>query len=116
MRPYYWKLNADGDAVPTDDAIEWGHWFETANRTVSNDLDEGDDGKTIRVSTVFLGLDHNFGADGPPVLWETLVFGGVLDGEMMRYSSKEAAAAGHQAICRRVMETLHGGGPGKSKR
>jgi hypothetical protein len=43
---------------------------------------------------VFLGLDHNFG-QGPPVLWETLVFGTSMDGEMRRYTSREAAVAGH---------------------
>lgn len=107
-------LDEYGNPQPCSDPIAWGRWFETADRTVSNDLDEGDSGKTIRVSTVFLGLDHNFGAAGPPILWETLVFGGLLDGEMMRYSSKEAAAAGHQAMCQRVMDTLHGGGPGKT--
>lgn len=26
------------------------------------------------VSTVFLGLDHNYSETGPPILWETMVF------------------------------------------
>ena len=55
------------------------------------------------VSTVFLGLDHNYSPFGPPVLWESLVFGGPLDGEMDRYSSRAQALAGHQALCQRVM-------------
>jgi hypothetical protein len=84
--------------------------METTRRHVAEDLDEGlaedaDPAKRIRVSTVFLGLDHAF-RGGPPVLWETMVFGGVLDGEMDRYTSKAAAFAGHQAMCRRVNETL----------
>lgn len=28
----------------------------------------------FHISTVFIGLDHNFSPDGPPVLWETMVF------------------------------------------
>jgi hypothetical protein len=56
--------------------------------------DERRDG--IRVSTVFLGLDHSFG-NGPPVLWETMVFG--ADGDEQhceRYTSFEAAVTGHE--------------------
>lgn len=46
------------------------------------------------VSTVFLGLDHNFGG-GDPVLFETLVFGGPLDGEMERHQTYDEAERGH---------------------
>ena len=108
-RPMYYILDDHGDPVAVDDVITWGLWFEAASkdrrRVVSSDFDESDPAKTIHVSTVFLGLDHQFG-DGPPILWETLVFGGVLDGEMRRYSSRAAAAAGHQDMCRRVVESI----------
>ncbi len=55
------------------------------------------------ISTVFLSIDHQFG-DGPPILFETLVFGGDLDGEMDRYSTWEAAERGHAVMVRRVTE------------
>lgn len=100
-------LNANGEPEPCDDLLTWGRWMQTAERHVAHDLDEGDDGRTIRVSTVFLGLDHKFSSHGPPVLWETMVFGGLLDGEQDRYTSKAAALAGHQAMCQRVRESLH---------
>ena len=53
------------------------------------------------VSTVWLGLDHGFG-DGPPLIFETLVFGGVLADEMYRYSTEEQALKGHAEMCARV--------------
>lgn len=59
----------------------------------------------IRISTVFLGLDHQYGS-GPPILWETMVFGGVLDGFQERYATKAEALAGHQEVCRQVAATL----------
>jgi hypothetical protein len=102
-------LAADGiTPVPVDDVIAWGRWFETAERHVAQDMDEADDrtGRKVRVSTVFLGLDHNYSGRGKPVLWETLVFGGPLDGEQDRYTSHAAAFKGHQAMCRRVTESL----------
>ena len=97
-------LDEHGDPQPCDDLMEWARWMETANRTISNDYDEGDPNRTIRVSTVFLGLDHSFSDDGPPILYETMVFGGLLDGEMRRYATREHAMLGHQEMCQRVNE------------
>jgi len=86
-------LNADGDPVPCDNILEWGKWMETADRHVADDeLDGG-----VRVSTVFLGLDHAFHGP-PPILWETMVFGGPHDQYMDRYSSREAAIEGHKRV------------------
>lgn len=49
----------------------------------------------VEVSTVYLPLDH--ASMGPlPVHWETLTFGGPLNDEMIRYTSREAAVAGHE--------------------
>jgi hypothetical protein len=101
----YYILDEHGEPQPCDDVMEWALWFEHSieQRRVSEDLDEGDGEKRVRVSTVFLGLDHAF-HEGPPVLWETLVFGGPLDGEMVRYTSLTEAVRGHQAMCQRVRE------------
>lgn len=55
-----------------------------------------------RVSTVFLGLDHGWG-EGPPVLYETMVFGGPLDGECERYCTRAEAVAGHALMVARVV-------------
>jgi hypothetical protein len=95
-------LDEHGQPVPCDDLMTWGRWMEDGHRHVAKDRDEGPDGGEVLVSTVFLGLDHRFGGDGPPVLWETLVFGGALNGEMARYTSLADALAGHQAMCAKV--------------
>lgn len=102
----YYVLDADGRPVPERDAMKWGAWFQTADRHVAQDMDEMVGAEPVRVSTVFLGMDHNFADDGPPILWETLVFGGPLDGEMRRYGSVAAAVRGHQEMCARVTEAL----------
>lgn len=55
-----------------------------------------------RVSTVFLGLDHSFeGDDSEPILFETLVFDGELDGEMDRYYTWDEAVKGHAKMVKR---------------
>jgi hypothetical protein len=54
-----------------------------------------------RVSTVWLGSNHQYG-DGPPVIFETMVFGGGLDQFAERWSTEEEARAGHDAMVERV--------------
>lgn len=57
------------------------------------------------VSTVFLALDHRFYADdGPPILFESLVFGGPLVDTMERYATREEALAGHERLVRAIKD------------
>lgn len=83
-------LESDGSVRPEADPLKWAKWLEEADRHVAQD-DWGD----LRVSTVFLGFDHNFGLGGPPLLFETMIFGGEHDGYQDRYSTREEAVAGH---------------------
>lgn len=50
----------------------------------------------IRISTVFLGLDHSWRDDRGPLLWETMIFGGEHDQYQQRHYSYEEALEGHQ--------------------
>ena len=79
--------------VPEPDLLTWGKWMETADRVVSQTTISGK-----LVSTVFLGLDHNFG-DGEPLLFETMIFS--EDGDGMeeyceRYTTWLEAELGHK--------------------
>jgi hypothetical protein len=60
----------------------------------------------VEVSTVWLGLNHNFGLDGPPLIFESMVFGGILDGEQCRYPNWNAALAGHDQLVAQVRDSL----------
>jgi hypothetical protein len=87
----------DGKTPVPADLYTWGRWFEDmSNRRVAESY-VGD----VRISTVFLGLDHSPGF-GPPELFETMVFGGPLDDETVRYSTWEAALDGHAAMLAKV--------------
>jgi hypothetical protein len=87
---YYILLDRMPVAV---DMMTWAKWFENID-----DRRVGDDciGK-VHISTVFLGLDHNWRGVGDPVLFETMIFGGGLDQEMWRYCTYAEAERGHQA-------------------
>ena len=100
--PRFYKLDADNHLVPMRDVLEWGVWLEDADRRVGYTQVTSQ----IIVSTVFLGLDHNFFEDGPPIVFETLVMGGPLDGEMARYSSWDDAETGHRMLVKRVRKAI----------
>lgn len=52
------------------------------------------------VSTVWMGLDHQFVVGGPLLIFETMIFGGDYDEFQWRYSTEEEAAAGHLVVVR----------------
>lgn len=105
-------------AVPEPDFSRWGAWWRTADRIVQRThfrvslspdaalfKDHPITGAphTILVSTVFLGMDHNH-FSSPPLLFETMIFGGPWDEEQWRYPTWEEAEAGHQ----RAIELIKG--------
>lgn len=60
------------------------------------------DGKWV--STVWLGLDHNFSPSGPPIIFETMVFSAAppnslgKDIDQTRYATEAEAHAGHEEM------------------
>ena len=78
----------DKEIIVCNDIIEWGRAMEK-DRIVKQDQ-IGD----VGISTVFLGLDHQFG-EGEPLLFETMIFGGKEDNYQDRCSTWEQAEEMH---------------------
>lgn len=76
--------------VKTNDLDAWVDWFQNADRRVARTT-VGD----AVICTDFLGLDHQYG-DGPPLLFETMVFGGEFDQDMTRCSTWDQAEQQHR--------------------
>jgi hypothetical protein len=87
-------LDADNHVVDVTNIVTWGEYMEHGNRHVGYTEITSE----ITVSTVFIGIDHRTYGKGPPVLFETMVFGGPLDGEQGRYSSYADAETGHRMM------------------
>lgn len=94
-RPHKW-VERDGVPRPAPNLLYWAIWYEDADRAVAQD-EIGE----VRVSTVFLGTDHNFGP-GEPILYETMIFGGKFDEHQWRYSTRAEAYAGHLQVVEMV--------------
>lgn len=92
--------------VPEADLMVWAKAFENMERSVG-DTTIG----SVRISTVFLGIDHNLSVPGPPVLFETMIFEedshgsaveGLADGDCERYCTWAKAREGHLRWCKLV--------------
>lgn len=83
------------------DQKKWAQFMERNQRVALSKLGDG----RVVVSTVFLGLNHRFGP-GRPLLWETMVFGGPLDGEQYRYESRLDAMKGHVEMTDRARKAV----------
>ena len=81
--------------VRCNGAATWAAWIKGANRRVAKEERDG-----VLASTVFLGVDHRFDCEGPPILFETMILGGPHDQEQEQYSTWEAAERGHLAMCK----------------
>ena len=80
---------------------EWGQAFEQP-RSLANTMLRGPARGSKWVSTVWLGLDHRFDGDGPPLIFETMVFrsGSMVELDVRRYATEDEARAGHAALCK----------------
>lgn len=93
-------LNEFGNPVKCHDLITWGKWYQRADRNIAADEFEG-----VRISTVFLAVDYRWN-DGPPLLYETMIFNGPRDGYQERYSTKQEALEGHRRAVILAMEAF----------
>lgn len=100
-RPRHYIL-VDGEPTPTD-VLTCHHWFEE-NRAkwVLRKTKIGE----AMVSTVFLFMDHNFLDDGPPVLFELMVFGGRLHGAQDRFTTQDEALMCHDFVVQTLLKGL----------
>lgn len=95
------KFILDGKTPKPVDLKTWGKWFETADRRVAKDQ-IGD----VQISTVFLGLNHQW-CDGPPLIFETMIFGGMYDQHQTRASTWDEAEKQHADAVALVKRSAH---------
>lgn len=93
----WYILDNNHKPVPVE-VLTAANWMEDNPNRKKVGYDELTDlnGDDVRVSTMFLGLDHSWNSK-TPVLWETMIFGGENDQSYQeRYASYEQALEGHQ--------------------
>lgn len=96
----HYILDENNNAIPVDfnEYLAWTvRAAQAGQATVGKQVAEDFVGD-YHISTVFLAINHTWGGKGPPILWETMIFGGEYkNGEeyQERYSSHADALEGH---------------------
>jgi hypothetical protein len=89
----YFVLDEQGNPLPVSDVEVWSRWFERADRGVARTVVT----PNVTVLTTFSGVDQ--AAEGrPPLLFETRVFGGVLNAEELQHPTRIDALAAHASL------------------
>lgn len=100
MKRLYYKLTSDKRVIPFDDISEWGKWFgqtyKDGTHWIANSKLRG-----MTISTIFLGIDHGFSL-GPPILFETMIFGGYYNDYQERCCTYDQAMAQHVRVVQLV--------------
>jgi hypothetical protein len=101
-----YTLDRLDNPVPVDDNAVWGEWMANnyTKRIVRQERVFG-----VWVSTVFLGMDHSFGRNSVPLVFETMAFGGTstwLETHQQRCGSMAGALEQHRLCVRDVRQDL----------
>ena len=111
IRPQFYILEHH-TPVPLDDIVAWARWKvdSVAWRVARSQVAD------VEISTVFLGLDYNFTYQGPPMLFETMVFkrpgvGDVVHEYTRRYPTWDEAEAGHAEVVTEVLAARRDAAP-----
>jgi hypothetical protein len=96
-KPHYYILNDDHTVTGTDDVVEWGNSFYKDRHVGTSEI------HGHRISTVFIGIDHNWGP-GEPLLFETMIFGPTLGDYQTRCSTWEQAEEMHYNAVAAVLQ------------
>lgn len=96
----FWTLDDENRPVQTDDVQVWGRFMMHPHR---KRIVQQDRTEKYYISTVFLGVDYQFG-EGPPLLFETQIFLNTEEEERetYRYSSWDDALTGHKVALRKL--------------
>ena len=77
---------------------EWAAYSESRSYVVLKQNRLGD----VGVSTIWTGVNLNLWPDGPPLIFETMIFGGEYSHEYNRYPTEALALEGHDRAVARI--------------
>lgn len=91
----------DREGEPIEDTMEWARLMEDLEYKIlaQHKVGRGPQGVKF-LSTVWLGLNHNFQNAGPPLIFETMLFthGAWHTLLQYRYATEEEALATHEIL------------------
>jgi hypothetical protein len=90
----YFVLDEHGEPIRERDIDAWSRWFARADRSIARSTVAPD----VTVLTTFNGVDDVPDPATVPRLFESRVFGGILDGEMVQHCTRAEAISRHAEL------------------
>lgn len=90
----YFVLDEHGEPVRERDVEAWSRWFAQADRCIARSTVA----PNVTVLSTFNGVYDVACPDSIPKLFETRVFGGILDGETLQHRTRAEARARHAEL------------------
>lgn len=90
----YFVLDERGEPIRERDIEAWSRWFAHADRSIARSTAAPD----VSVLTTFNGVGDVPEPDSIPKLFESRVFGGILDGEVVHHCTRAEATAQHAEL------------------
>ena len=90
----YFVLDEHGEPLRERNIEAWSRWFAHADRSIARTVVTPD----VTVLTTFSGVDEVAEPDSIPRLFESRVFGGVLDGEVVHHCTRTEATIEHREL------------------
>jgi hypothetical protein len=90
----YFVLDEHGEPLRERDLDAWSRWFARADRSIARTIVVPD----VTVLTTFNGVDDVPNPESVPKLFESRVFGGILDGEVVQHRTRDEAKVRHAEL------------------
>ena len=90
----YFVLDEHGEPIRERDLDAWSRWFARAYRSIARSTVA----LGVTVLTTFSGVDDVPYPQSVPKLFESRVFGGILDGELIQRCTRAEATAAHAEL------------------
>ena len=91
--PVFYSIDENGTVKNVPDLRDWKTTLFQGNYRLVDEIS-----KTVEIATIFTGIDKSLGTNKVPVLFETIIFGGKMDGETYNYTSWADAQKGHAQL------------------
>lgn len=95
-------LDEYGRAVQEPDPAAWMEWIAQHQERLGVAIEVIGN---VKVSTAFMGMTLGSDEEGKPLLWQTMIIGGVMHGRSHAYRDRQEAELGHAAAARLVRLT-----------
>lgn len=64
--------------------------------------------KKVWISTVFIPINMRYFGEGPPIVYETMIFGGKHDQLQIRYSTYKEVLNSHRKLVKKLKKEIYG--------